>query len=421
MGIIILDEIVVNRNRVDYFFSAIGNITKYFNPNHHMFLEYNHDISDVPISILTIPFVANVIPLVWMTDSTLNVDELDRSFYECLNKIRLAYQCMFPSVRFKGNLEVDYIVANSYTPEVEAASLFSGGLDALTTFIRIKDKKPMLITEYGWHQDDVQFSEVWDADKKNAESFAQLHGLTNIFIQSNYGTFIADERVDRDFSKSLGVSWWQGLHHGMAFLSAAMPIAFKFKVNCIYIASSLHIGHIAKCSSDPTVDNEMKFASGSVFHDAYELTRQQKVKVVVDYYSVTKEPVSIRVCFKKEQNCCKCEKCIRTILGIIAEGKNPQDFGFNTPENLSQHVYEFLVENVKYLPPDLIIMVWNLIKKRMAENYDNVLYKDFDWFLHYDLAAEQRKSLLHYRVTKFFPILKRKISDRIHSYFAQNT
>lgn len=47
---------------------------------------------------------------------------------------------MFPSVRFKGSIVVDKIIDNTYTPELEAASLFSGGLDALTTFIRIKDK-----------------------------------------------------------------------------------------------------------------------------------------------------------------------------------------------------------------------------------------------------------------------------------------
>lgn len=45
-----------------------------------MFLEYNYDISDIPNSILAIPFVSNVIPLVWITDSTILINELDESF-----------------------------------------------------------------------------------------------------------------------------------------------------------------------------------------------------------------------------------------------------------------------------------------------------------------------------------------------------
>lgn len=45
-----------------------------------MFLEYNYDVSDIPLSILAIPFVANVVPLVWITNSTIVINELDKSF-----------------------------------------------------------------------------------------------------------------------------------------------------------------------------------------------------------------------------------------------------------------------------------------------------------------------------------------------------
>ena len=321
MNTIILDEIVVKNNRVDYFFSIKGNLQKYFKINNHMFLEYNYDISDIPNSILAIPFVSNVIPLVWITDSTILINELDESFYECLNNIKMAYQNMFPSVRFKGSIVVDKIIDNTYTPELEAASLFSGGLDALTTFIRIKDKKPLLITEYGWHEDNIEESDVWEADKENAINFAKCHGLENILIQSNYGTFISAGNIDHDFRGKLEDSWWHGLHHGLAIISAAIPIAFKLKIKCIYIASSNSPLYEVTCASDPTVDNEIRYASGEVFHDGYELNRQDKVKVVVDHYSAIKELVNIRVCFKNEENCCKCEKCLRTIMGIIAEGQ----------------------------------------------------------------------------------------------------
>ncbi|MFE6586990.1 peptidase, partial [Bacillus mobilis] len=44
MNTIILDEVVVKNNRVDYFFSVKGNLQKYFKINNHMFLEYNYDI-----------------------------------------------------------------------------------------------------------------------------------------------------------------------------------------------------------------------------------------------------------------------------------------------------------------------------------------------------------------------------------------
>ncbi|MBE7101570.1 peptidase [Bacillus cereus] len=421
MNTIILDKIVVKNNRVDYFFSIKGNLQKYFKINNHMFLEYNYDISDIPNSILAIPFVSNVIPLVWITDSTILINELDESFYECLNNIKTAYQNMFPSVRFKGSIVVDKIIDNTYTPELEAASLFSGGLDALTTFIRIKDKKPLLITEYGWHEDNIEDSDVWEADKENAINFAKCHGLENILIQSNYGTFISAGNIDHDFRNKLEDTWWHGLHHGLAIISAAIPIAFKLKIKCIYIASSNSPLYEVTCASDPTVDNEIRYASGEVFHDGYELNRQDKVKVVVDHYSAIKELVNIRVCFKNEENCCKCEKCLRTIMGIIAEGQDPCGYGFNIPNNLFQYLKTSLDNEVKFFTDTFIVIYWDIIQIRMKENYNNILYKDLlDWFLDYDFKAQRRKALLKYRVIKFFPILKRKISTKLSRMFAQN-
>lgn len=419
MNKISLDKIAVNKNKVEYYFSVIGNLKKYFKKDYHMFLEYNHDLSNIPKSILAIPFISNVIPLVWITDSTILIEQLDYSFFQCLDNIKKAYQRMFPNVEFKGQILVNEVIKNYYVPEREAACLFSGGLDAHTTFIRNKNKNPLLITEYGWHENEIKKSEVWNTDKENAINFAQSYGLENILIQSNYGTFIIASNIDSDFSKRLGDSWWHGLHHSLAIISAAIPVAYELKVKCIYIASSYFKGYKAKCASDPTVDNEIKFGSGTVYHDGYEYNRQEKVKVVVDYYSSTNEPVNLRVCFKNKENCCKCEKCLRTILGIVAEGKDPRNYGFNIPNNLSKHVKEFLKEDVKFFTPARI-MQWNLAKKRMEENYDIILYRELlDWFLEYDFITQRKKALIKYRVTKFIPILKRRIRTKLGRMLTQ--
>lgn len=415
---ITLENIIVKNNRIDYFFSVSGNLQKYFQKKNHMFLEYNYDISDIPKSILAIPFISNVIPLIWITGATLRVDELDNSFHECLDSVKVAYQEMFPNIRFNGAIVVGDIVTNTYIREHEAACLFSGGLDALTTFIRTKDKNPFLITEYGWHENEIKKSAVWEADKKNAVDFAKTNALENILIQSNYGSFIIADNIDTDFKRKLGDSWWHGLHHGLAIITAAIPIAYKLKIGCIYIASSNSPLYKVTCASDPTIDNQIRYASGEVFHDGYELTRQDKVKVVTDYYTAKKELINIRVCFKNEENCCNCEKCMRTILAIVAEGKDPKDFGFNIPINLSKHVKDFLTDEVKFLTDTFIIIYWNIIQNRMKENYQSINDKDLlEWFLDYDFVAERKKSLLKYRITKFFPILKRKITTKFNKVF----
>jgi hypothetical protein len=389
-----------------------------------MFLEYNYDLTGIPNSILAIPFVANVIPLIWITNSQLQITELDTSFHQGLSNIKAAYQNMFPGVAFQGSIAVDKLQLNIYDYEYEAAALFSGGLDALTTFIRIKDKKPILITEYGWHTDDIQPSQVWEADKEHAVTFAKSHGLQNILVQSNYGNFVMAQNIDKDFRKKLGDTWWHGLHHSLAIISAGIPIAYKLKIKCMYIASSKSSNSPIKndpCASDPTVDNEIKYASGHVIHDGYELTRQDKVKVMVDYYSGNNEKACIRVCFKNEENCCNCEKCLRTILGIVAEGKNPNDYGFEVPADISSHVKQFLQSEVKFLTDTFIILYWNVIQKRMKANWHLIRYKELAWFLDYDFVVQRKRALLKYRVTKVIPILKRRITTKLNTLFAQKS
>jgi hypothetical protein len=415
MNCIDINGIKVNGNRMDFYFNITGNVQKYFKKRNHLYYEYNYEVWGIPESILVIPFLANIIPLVWITDSTIKIPYLDKSFYDCLDRVKSAYQKMYPRIKFSGTIKVDNIEENFYEPEYEAAQLFSGGLDALATFIRIKEKRPILITEYGWHENEIQLNDVWESDRSNTREFAMKYGLDNIFVQSNYGTFLNPEVIDRDYKKRLGDNWWHGLHHGLAIISAAIPMAYKLKVKTVYIASSFHKGYQATCASDPSVDNELRFASGSVFHDAYELTRQEKVKVVTDFYGKNDKTVKVRVCFKNSENCCFCEKCLRTILGIIAEGKNPKDFDFNIPDDLSKLVKNFLVENVKYFSPSKI-HAWNVIIDRMKDNANNVQFSDLlDWFLDYDLVLERRKSLIKYRTTKVVPIIKRRIITRIKS------
>jgi len=414
MDTIILKRIDVEGTRVDYSFQASGKLRKYFRGNNRLFFQYNHDVADVPLSILAIPFVANVIPLAWLMDSTVVVEELDESFFLSLDPIKAAYQAMFKAYPFKGEIQTKRTVRNTYEAQHEAAALFSGGLDALTTFVRIKEQRPWLVTEYGWHEEDIKPSEVWEADKGHAVQFAASNGLSNILIESNYGTFLHAAEIDYDYSRKLGDSWWHGLHHGLAIISAAIPIAYKLKIKRIYIASSNTAGYPVPCASDPTVDNEIKYASGKVYHDGFELSRQDKVKAVVDHYSAVGERVNIRVCFKNEENCCNCEKCLRTIMGIVAEGHSPRAYGFKVPDNLSAHLERFLRSEVKFFTPTFISIYWIKIQQRMKENAAAVAdRKLLEWFPEYNFKRERRRALIRYRTTRFFPIIKRKITTQL--------
>ena len=126
----------------------------------------------------------------------------------------------------------------------------------------------------------------------------------------------------------------------MAFISISIPICYLNNISTIYIASSFTKGQNNYCASDVTTDSEFKFAvNGKTIHDGFELNRQEKVRIIVEYQRSIHEPYPLQVCSFNDHNCCECEKCFRTIIALVAEGANPHDFGFEYPGNLLPFIY----------------------------------------------------------------------------------
>ena len=91
---VLLRSITVDKNHVEYRFEARGIIKDYFTTD-TFFIDYDRDMTDVPKSVMTIPFVASIIPLMWLTNTVMWVEELDRTFYDAVFKIKEAYQRLY--------------------------------------------------------------------------------------------------------------------------------------------------------------------------------------------------------------------------------------------------------------------------------------------------------------------------------------
>ena len=84
-------SVVVEGGTLDVTFSTTGHISKYFNSPLKFHVEYSEDIEKVPVGIAIIPFVCNVLPIVWLTDSTLELPEIDNDFYRSIDKFKQGY------------------------------------------------------------------------------------------------------------------------------------------------------------------------------------------------------------------------------------------------------------------------------------------------------------------------------------------
>ncbi len=412
MKYIKLEKLNIVENKVEYSFSVSEELDIFFDKEKKMFVEFDIDISDIPKSILVIPFVANMAPLVWLTNSNLWIEEVDRRYYDSLYRVKNSYQNMYPHYKFGGNIISAKTVYNKYNIERSAVQLFSGGLDAITTTIRISDKEPILINIFGWCKNDKENYNIFESDKKNISIFSKKNNLESNFIKSNFAIIINSKNVDNKYKKNLKDSWWHGLQHGMSFIGHAIPLAYKYKAEDIYIASSYALDGVRNtCSSDPAVDIEIKYASGGVVHDGFELNRQQKLSLIVNKQKEIKSDYPLRVCSFNDRNCCKCEKCFRTILGLIAEGADIKKFGFEINGDIKKHFVDLMDNNIQFWGVEKESRVyWPMIRKRMLENKNNIQEKEFvEWFLNYDFLTNRKKALLKYRVENFIPIIKRKI------------
>ena len=410
---IVLDSISIKSNLVEYHYSVSSGIKKFFTTD-CMFTEYEEDMTNVPTSILTIPFVNCMAGLSWLTDSVLFVDEIDATYYDSFKALKVAYNELHHYIGLKGMLVPSKIVENKINSiNNKGLLLWGGGVDCHSSFIRNKENISHILNIYGWLNKVDENNRVDNSDKEQAAHYAEKMGINALHVRSNFASQFNHQCIEKEFRKTFKTSYWYGLLHPMAFLSIATPLAWIHGINTLYIASSFTKSRAdVKCASFITTDSVFKFATtGKTIHDGFELNRQNKVKILADYQRQINAPYFIQACSFNDHNCCECEKCFRTMIALIAENADPKQFGFNTIEKPISHWKKIIERD---------IALWGVSKenyyyyyytaKRMRENYNSIDDKEFvDWFLSCDFVKMRKSALRKYYYRNFFSIIKRKL------------
>ncbi len=322
---------VVNGNTVEYKYVINGDWQDAFRERESFRIDYSIDICNVPAEILLIPLMVNILPISWVCDAEIVVPICDEDFYNSISDIKRGYKNMYPMLSLNGKMTVKALEKNDIQSEDGSAMFFSGGVDAFCTLIRHKNEKPTLITLWG---SDIKFDDTAGWAKVNSHSIevSNTFDVDYIAVKSGFRRFL-DEGFLSQKVKNSGDGWWHGFQHGIGIIGHAAPIMYALGKKKVYIASSFTATDKGKvtCASDPSIDNYVRFSGMSVIHDGYELTRQDKIKLITQFSCETGIKVPLRVCWESKggSNCCHCEKCWRTILGIYAMGADPKEFGFN--------------------------------------------------------------------------------------------
>jgi len=395
-----IERLKVLKNRLSFFKSSYSkNVQKYFLSN-QFFVEYDKDIHNVSKSILYIPAVSTLIPVAWAVGADIYVEELDKTYLESLGKVQQVMKDWYPNLPFSTNIHVDKVVPNSFSNN-RYGLLFSGGLDSTASYIRHKSKKLDLIMVCGV---DIPLDEekLWRKAKDKYEDFANQENVEISFIKTNARQCTNERLLREEFGRYLTDStWWGGFHHGIFYLGLCAPLSVKH-VGTILIAASYTREFQYPWGSHPLVDNRISWADVRVLHDAYEVSRQEKIRHVLNncvrnsrhyphlWVCTIDRPRSFR-----GFNCGKCEKCSRTITGLVLENIDPNKCGFN----IDNKFFDFLKQNLsRFIRGEDQVFMWKDIQRHIPKVINHNLHDSkefFEWFKNFDVSVSMRKRYIN--------------------------
>ena len=317
------------------------------------FAEYDEkiDLTKLDESIVTIPFILNIAPVVWFSNKTYSIDVMDKELYHSLQKVREVFRMFYPCHSWLGELIPKKLVTNMMSlshgqDKPVLALLFTGGLDSVNTSISHVDTKQLLITAWGADV-KVGASDKWTQVLEQCQKFSQTFGHDHMFVKSNFREFIETPYLSKQFSP-----WWVNISYGLSLVGLTAPLLALRNISTLFIAASHTAKYPYPRGSHPAIENNISFAGSTVYHAGSDKDRVQKVMNINVICKEKKLPLPhLRVCWLDPlgKNCLKCEKCIRTYISIIIAGQTPRKHGFNIDIRTAIRKMRSLLRARKYL------------------------------------------------------------------------
>ena len=402
-----ITSININKNLLEINFIPSKNIQKYFKNENYFFIEYNCDISKTPKSIAVIPFIANILPMSWFTNTEIVVDELDEDFYNSIPKFQNGYKEMTPMLSYKGKITAKKLIKNKYKQDSKTSLLFfSCGIDSYYSYTKHYDENLELFSIWG---SDIFLDQEqgWNILKNLIENNFKKENRNIILntAKTNFRDFINYEPL-AELVKDSGDEYWHGFQHSIGIICLSAPLVFTKEIKTIYFASTRTKDTLnTTCASRPSIDEFVKIAETSVIHDGFEANRLQKVLGVTAFYKKKEKP-HIHICWEKQTglNCGICNKCTRTILELLCAKESPNKYGIPYDSNLISNLKKRLINSTFTLK--------NLDYYKEMQNYINSnpklkKNKNINWIL--DINTETGKYLPKPPKLTFFFRAKRKI------------
>lgn len=419
----LLDSLIVNGHRL---------ISKASPAFHERFLrddlitEYDSEVSlkGLDNSILAIPFLLNVIPLVWLSGETYYIQSLDVELAGVLDRIHGTFRRLYPECAWNGELIAEELVQHLPLVNQKATGLlFSGGLDSIHASLMNQAIPQVLIKILtAPHPGNTGDEAMNSATREYVQKFAEAHGHRSSFVTSNVFSFISTRKLTGIWPNPM--RWLIEAQYGLGFVGLTAPVMHSVGLTKLLMAGCELDHYGFAFGSHPDIVNTIRWSGVEVVEEGLGERRQKKIRAVHEMMSDHREWLAeLKTCLHPNEafeNCCVCSKCLQTIVALIGEGGDPRDYGFQIE---TRHAFRTLREQVSAQQLPLYdvgeLLQWIDIQMSIREFIKDSQWPDllgFEcrenvlWFMRLDLVlyfarfqSRQRRALrrVRFRVALF--------------------
>lgn len=108
----VLKNVKVDGREIYFDYKVEGDWSKVFGEN-KLKIYYSESVEGCSYDVACIPLLSNILPLVWLYDAEVELNEIDNDFYECLNDVKKGYERMYPMLKFGGEIKAKKIIVNN--------------------------------------------------------------------------------------------------------------------------------------------------------------------------------------------------------------------------------------------------------------------------------------------------------------------
>lgn len=332
--------------RIDYQYEA-PDILKAYIKGSPLFVEFPCDMDDVPQSILSIPFVGIMSTVTMLMEVNIEVPVLDESFLKSIHLLSEVYENMYPHSKL--NLSVcAKRTENARNAHGGGTALcFTGGVDATSAMIGLLDQSPVLLNIWGG---DIRLTDSESHEELDAYlgGLTKYLGLNYCFIKTNGREMFYEDELGHLTTRHVGrkneYGWWATIAHSLSMISTAIPWLWKTGLDTLCLGSTHAAKEQSYDANNIELLNALSSQNWSIQIADGDLVRNEKVTKIVKWKEKTKAPIQLKVCWRRTagKNCSSCEKCYRTILNIMSNHGDPNDFGFEVNGDTLMRIKAYL-------------------------------------------------------------------------------